>query len=119
MNKESITDLIKQGQEKDNLYDSTYNNLKEFTECKNLPERILNSIEELLVTESWSELNDRFHSNLKFGTGGMRGRTIGNVITKSEKGENKEGETPEYAAVGSNTLNEITEYEQLKHYFYI
>jgi phosphoglucomutase len=108
MNKESITDLVKQGQEEHKLYDSTYDNLKEFIECKNLPERILKSIEELLVSESWNELNDRFHSNLKFGTGGMRGRTIGNVITKSEKGENKEGATPEYAAVGSNTLNEIT-----------
>ena len=83
MNKESITDLVKQGQEEHKLYDSTYDNLKEFIECKNLPERILKSIEELLVSESWNELNDRFHSNLKFGTGGMRGRTIGNVVTKS------------------------------------
>jgi phosphoglucomutase len=38
----------------------------------------------------------------------MRGRTIGNYVTKAEKGTAKEKETPNYAAVGSNTLNEIT-----------
>ncbi len=38
----------------------------------------------------------------------MRGRTIGNYVTKAERGTAKEKETPNYAAVGSNTLNEIT-----------
>ena len=42
-----------------------------------------------------------------FGTGGMRGRTIGTITTKAEK-VIAARETPQYAAVGSNTLNEIT-----------
>ena len=65
-------------------------------------------MEELLNQNHWEELNDRFHSNLAFGTGGMRGRTIGKVITLAEKGISNEKQTPNYAAVGSNTLNEVT-----------
>ena len=65
-------------------------------------------MEELLNQNHWEELNDRFHSNLAFGTGGMRGRTIGKVITLAEKGNSNEQQTPNYAAVGSNTLNEVT-----------
>ena len=68
----------------------------------------MQSLEELSNNNHWEELNDRFHSNLAFGTGGMRGRTIGKIITNSEKGLCKDGETPNFAAVGSNTLNELT-----------
>ena len=38
----------------------------------------------------------------------MRGRTIGRVVTEAERGGNAIKQTPKYAAVGSNTLNEIT-----------
>ena len=65
-------------------------------------------MKELLENNQWEELNDRFHQNLAFGTGGMRGRTIGKIITSAERGETKEGETPAFACVGSNTLNEFT-----------
>jgi phosphoglucomutase len=37
------------------------------------------SIGELVEKQAWPELNDRFYRYLEFGTGGMRGRTIGNV----------------------------------------
>ena len=33
------------------------------------------------------ELNDRFYKTLAFGTGGLRGRTIGKIVTKAERGE--------------------------------
>ena len=49
-------------------------------------------IVELLDNEEWLELNDRFFRTLAFGTGGLRGRTIGKVVTKAERGNAKEGE---------------------------
>ena len=66
------------------------------------------SIEELIDQKNWTELTTGSHSQLVFGTGGMRGRTIGKFITSSERGKSQEHETPQYAAVGVNTLNEIT-----------
>ena len=50
------------------------------------------------------ELNDRFFKNLSFGTGGMRGRTVGKVSTKVEQGVGLE---PAYPAVGANYLNDF------------
>ncbi|MFN4992391.1 MAG: phospho-sugar mutase, partial [Akkermansiaceae bacterium] len=44
------------------------------------------TVSELLVAENYSELNDRFFKTLAFGTGGLRGRTIGRTITASEQG---------------------------------
>jgi phosphoglucomutase len=36
---------------------------------------------ELVAANAWAELNDRFFRTLAFGTGGLRGRTIGKVVT--------------------------------------
>ncbi|MEO7597383.1 MAG: phospho-sugar mutase [Opitutus sp.] len=66
------------------------------------------SIEELVTKESWSELNDRFYRYLEFGTGGMRGRTIGVVSATAETGELSAAGSPEHAAIGSNMLNDFT-----------
>jgi hypothetical protein len=38
------------------------------------------SVEELANAGEWTELNDRFYAALKFGTGGLRGRTIGKSV---------------------------------------
>ena len=54
-------------------------NLTTFLSAK-LPAWALASIDELTTKGAWSELNDRFYRYLEFGTGGMRGRTIG-VVT--------------------------------------
>lgn len=73
-----------------------------------LPAWAVASIEELIQREAWSELNDRFYRYLEFGTGGMRGRTIGTILTTAEReGENSLG-TPGHAAVGSNLMNDFT-----------
>ena len=63
------------------------------------------SIDELLRREAWNELNDRFYRYLEFGTGGMRGRTVGVISTAAEKGT---GPNPVHAAVGANVLNDFT-----------
>jgi len=62
-------------------------------------------VEELASGGNWAELNDRFYKTLAFGTGGLRGRTIGKVVTKSERGNASEGEPPEFPCVGTNAMN--------------
>jgi phosphoglucomutase len=66
------------------------------------------SVDELVAREAWSELNDRFYRYLEFGTGGMRGRTIGVVAAAAETGTPGPLGTPAHAAVGSNMLNDFT-----------
>ncbi len=73
-----------------------------------LPAWAKSSITELLERRCWGELNDRFYRELEFGTGGMRGRTIGLVTTAAEAGTPGEFGKPEHAAVGSNMLNDFT-----------
>ena len=73
-----------------------------------LPAWAVESIGELIEKGSWSELNDRFYRELEFGTGGIRGRTIASVATKSETGKPGLYGSPEHAAVGSNMLNDFT-----------
>ncbi|MEX2043843.1 MAG: phospho-sugar mutase, partial [Opitutus sp.] len=53
-------------------------------------------------------MNDRFYRHLEFGTGGMRGRTIGVVATAAETGTPGPGGSPEHAAIGSNMMNDFT-----------
>ena len=64
-----------------------------------------NVVSELVARGEWSELNDRFFRTLAFGTGGLRGRTIGKVVTKAERGKAKQGEPPELPCVGTNAMN--------------
>jgi phosphoglucomutase len=63
------------------------------------------SVEELVSADEWSELNDRFYRTLSFGTGGLRGRTIGKIVTSAERGNAHEGERPEFPCVGTNAMN--------------
>ncbi|MEM0969382.1 MAG: phospho-sugar mutase, partial [Verrucomicrobiota bacterium] len=65
----------------------------------------LTSIEQLLEGAEWAELNDRFFRQLAFGTGGMRARTIGRVVTEAENGSPSDIGRPEHPAVGTNNLN--------------
>ncbi|MFM9031784.1 MAG: phospho-sugar mutase, partial [Opitutaceae bacterium] len=71
-----------------------------------LPAWAEESIGELVGADAWGELNDRFYRFLEFGTGGMRGRTIGVTSTSAERGAG--GASPAHAAVGSNLLNDFT-----------
>jgi phosphoglucomutase len=65
----------------------------------------LRVIEELVAAEQWPELNDRFYKTLAFGTGGLRGRTIGKIVTKAERGKSREDQPPEFPCVGTNAMN--------------
>lgn len=68
----------------------------------NLP---LNSVKELVEEGDFSELNDRFFKKLAFGTGGLRGRTIGRKVTGVEQGAGGPNDRPEFPCVGTATMN--------------
>jgi len=65
----------------------------------------LRALSELVGAAEWQELNDRFYQTLAFGTGGLRGRTIGKIVTAAERANAREGERPEFPCVGTNAMN--------------
>lgn len=90
------------------LLPETIANLKPWLENPRAPVWVGDSIRELVERAAWDELNDRFHRELEFGTGGMRGRTIGRIVTAAERGDAPAGGAPTHAGVGSNLLNDFT-----------
>jgi len=97
---------ISKAVESGKLLPASADNLAQWLESPSLPEWALQSLDELIKNAKWEELNDRFFQDLAFGTGGMRGRTIGRVATDAEMGADGEL-NPAHAAIGSNTLNDI------------
>jgi phosphoglucomutase len=63
------------------------------------------AVTELVDGQHWEELNDRFFKTLAFGTGGLRGRTIGKVVTTVERGELQAMDRPQRPCVGTNAMN--------------
>jgi phosphoglucomutase len=100
---DQIALAVKNGQ----LMSSAAENLQAWFNA-GLPVWAQQSLGELVARGEWSELNDRFYRYLEFGTGGMRGRTIGKVTAQAETGQLSVAGTPEHANVGSNLLNDFT-----------
>ncbi|MGZ5020482.1 MAG: phospho-sugar mutase, partial [Chthoniobacterales bacterium] len=46
-----------------------------------------------------------FYKTLAFGTGGLRGRTIGKIVTRAERGNSPNETPPEFPCVGTNAMN--------------
>jgi phosphoglucomutase len=63
------------------------------------------AVDELVSATEWQELNDRFYRTLSFGTGGLRGRTIGKIVTAAERGNARDNARPEFPCVGTNAMN--------------
>src|SRR4051812_15722997 len=103
----SSTDKITAAVRDGKLLTSAADNLNAWLKA-GLPAWAQASLTELIERGEWNELNDRFYRYLEFGTGGMRGRTIGKVSAKDETGTLSPTGSPAYAAVGSNLLNEFT-----------
>ena len=103
----SIIEKIEAAGAAGSLLESTVVNLKKWASADFLPNWAGASIVELVENSEWDELNDRFYQNLAFGTGGIRGRTIGSVPAAAETGTLSEMGSPEHAAVGSNLLNDF------------
>jgi phosphoglucomutase len=102
-----ILTKIKEAGSDGKLLESSVRNLLEWIEGGFLPDWAKASIGELVEAGEWDELNDRFYQLLAFGTGGMRNRTIGRIVTKAEQGTPGPRDTPEYAAVGTAVLNDF------------
>ncbi|MEI6105824.1 MAG: phospho-sugar mutase [Opitutae bacterium] len=103
MSLEKISQAVKDGK----LMPSAAENLSAWLDG-GLPPWAQQSLDELIERGEWSELNDRFYRYLEFGTGGMRGRTIGQVAASAETGQLSAQGSPEHANVGSNLLNDFT-----------
>lgn len=104
---ENLSAKVKAAGESGDLLPSSVQNIVAWLEGDFLPQWALDSLGELIEGAEWAELNDRFYKALEFGTGGMRSRTIGGVVTAAEKGTPSEMETPEHAAVGTAALNDF------------
>ncbi|MDR2430235.1 MAG: phospho-sugar mutase [Puniceicoccales bacterium] len=85
-----------------------HDNLSEWILAGFLPPWAQRALAELVAQGEWEELNDRFFKKLSFGTGGIRGLTIGRVSAPAERGQPTVQGTPAHPAVGSNNLNDFT-----------
>jgi phosphoglucomutase len=95
---------LKAAQQAGQLRDSTVANIFALVGGSQSPLYVA-SITELLDRQEWAELNDRFFRTLAFGTGGLRGRTIGKVVTKAERGNAADDAPPAFPCVGTNAMN--------------
>src|SRR5260370_26869897 len=86
------------------LLDSTAKNIRSLL-AGATSDLYFQAINQLADGCEWSELNDRFYQTLAFGTGGLRGRTIGKSVTTAERGTAGEDERPQFPCVGTNAMN--------------
>lgn len=107
MIEENILKKVHEVAEKGDLLASARENIERWLKAEFLPQWALDSIQELIEKKAWGELNDRFYQALSFGTGGMRSRTIGKLVTKVEQGIASKDGSPEHAAVGTAMLNDF------------
>lgn len=63
------------------------------------------AIAELVAAEKWAELDNRFFRTLAFGTGGLRGKSIGAIVTAAEQDAGGANGRPEHPCVGTNAMN--------------
>jgi phosphoglucomutase len=86
------------------LLESSAANIRRTLESSTSP-IVAQSIKELVEASEWTEVNDRFYRSLAFGTGGIRGRTIGKIVTVAERGAPNDLGRPQYPCVGTNAMN--------------
>lgn len=91
----------------DKIMESSAANILGWLDENFLPEWAIDALVELFEEGRYEEINDRFFRFLAFGTGGMRGRTIGKQSAMAELGRQSEQGTPEHAAVGANNMNDF------------
>jgi len=86
------------------LRDSAAENIRQLLGSSTSPV-YLAAIAELANAGEWAELNDRFYKTLAFGTGGLRGRTIGKIVTRTEHGQAHGSQPPQFPCIGTNAMN--------------
>jgi len=103
--KQSWQQKLERAAQAGDLLADSGNNIARLLNSPTTVARDKESILELVEQGQWGELNDRFFRKLAFGTGGLRGRTIGKVVTEAEKGTPTGLGRPEFPAVGTNCMN--------------
>jgi phosphoglucomutase len=101
---EQLNSTIERAVADGNLISSSAKNIRTLLEGAG-SDIYFRSVNELVHAAQWQELNDRFYQTLAFGTGGLRGRTIGKIVTTAERGNAREDERPEFPCVGTNAMN--------------
>jgi len=101
---ENLSSFIERAVANGQLMESATKNIRALLRGAS-PDLYSRVVEELLRASEWSELNDRFYKTLEFGTGGLRGRTIGKIVTAAERGKAAPNERPEFPCVGTNAMN--------------
>ena len=99
--KDAVARAVKAGK----LFADSEKNIRSLEASSKASPMVEGGIQELVETGQWEELNDRFFRTLAFGTGGLRGRTIGKVVTQAEQGKPTALGRPEFPAVGTNCMN--------------
>ena len=99
-----VTDLLNSAVAEGHLLAAAKENAEAMLDGSSNPV-VAQTINELASSGAWEELNNRFFKTLAFGTGGLRGRTIGEVVTAAERGGCAIGERPEWPCVGTATMN--------------
>lgn len=101
----NLSDVLEKAVQQGNLLHSSVINIKNL--WKGSTRTVTHdSIIQLIEAKAWEELNDRFYKTLAFGTGGLRGRTIGRLVTDAESGEKGPHNRPQYPCVGTACMNE-------------
>jgi phosphoglucomutase len=100
----ALTHRLEQAVASGQLLDSTRRNILTLLDQADSP---LNAavVDELVASDAWAELNNRFFRTLAFGTGGLRGKSIGAVVTAVEQGAGGPNGRPEHPCVGTNAMN--------------
>ena len=101
---EELNSRIERAVVRGQLLKSTAKNIRTLL-AEATPDLYLRSVNQLADGCEWSELNDRFYKTLAFGTGGLRGRTIGKIVTTAERGNAREDGRPQFPCVGTNAMN--------------
>lgn len=100
----AILASIKTAQSQGRISPSSLANAGDWLRSGALPVEAVATLQDLCAREAWAELEDRFYKGIAFGTGGMRGRTVGRVSAANELDDQG---LPLRAAVGSACLNDI------------
>src|SRR6476659_6971583 len=99
-----LRETLEHAAREDRLLASTVTNILQLLSAGNNPVYRA-AIGELVDSEAWTELNDRFYKALAFGTGGLRGRNIGKIVTRAEAGSQAGSICPAFPCVGTNAMN--------------
>ncbi len=100
----AVLSLLQAAQQKGQLSAASLANAGDWLRSGALPAEAVASLRDLCDRGAWAELEDRFYKGIAFGTGGMRGRTVGRVSAANEV--DAQG-LPVRAAIGSACLNDV------------